>query len=208
MSDTTNISVLKVGFIRLDIENLYHYANFTEKSLKTEVEEINAFIKVHGTQPSVDEEWWNVSEVFPHLHRSAVLLSVFAFFEHNLNVVCDSLAQEHDKLLRVSDLHGRGLKRAKIYLSKEIGIIFPSESESWRELSLLQKLRNVVAHRDGLLKEDDKELKMYIEKSYYVSIDSTGHVRLKEGILTHLLQHLEWFFIDLGTAISAQEQTT
>lgn len=201
MNNALNKSALRVGSIRLDIENFYHYANFTEQSLKTELKEIEDYIQAHGRQPSVDEEWWNVSEVFPHLHRSAVMLSIFAFFEHNLNVVCDTLAQEHDKRLRVNDLYGRGLKRARIYLSKEIGIPFPSESESWKELSLLQKIRNVIAHRDGMLKEGDKELMEYIKKTNCISINNDGHVRLHEGILTYLLDHLELFFKELGTAI-------
>ncbi len=185
------------------MENLHHYANFTEKSLKVEMEEIEAFVQSHGRQSSIDEEWWNVSEVFPHLHRSAILLSVFAFFEHNLNAVCDSLAEEHGKRLRVTDLSGRGLERAKTYMSKEIGIAFPSTSESWQELSQLHSLRNVIAHRDGLLKPEDKALKEYIAHSHYISVDLEGRVRLHEGILTYLLDHLELFFKDLGAAICA-----
>src|SRR5579859_3739221 len=203
MTDVPNKSALRVGKIRLDMENLHHYANFTEKSLKAEMEEIEAFVQAHGRQPSIDEEWWNVSEVFPHLHRSAVLLSVFAFFEHNLNAVCDSLAEEHGKRLRVTDLSGRGLARAKTYMSKEIGIPFPSTSGSWQELSQLHSLRNVIAHRDGLLKPEDKSLKEYIDKSNYISVDIEGRVRLHEGILTYLLDHLELFFKDLGAAICA-----
>jgi|SRR3990170_4827111 len=201
MANDLNKSALRVGKIRLDIENLYHYANFTEKSLKAEMKEIETFVQTHGRQPSIDEEWWNVSEVFPHLHRSAILLSIFAFFEHNLNVVCDSLAQEHGKRLRVIDLSGRGLQRAKTYMSKEIGLSFPSTTESWQELAQLHALRNVIAHRDGMLKTDDEPLKEYIAKSRYISVDLEGRVRLHEGILTHLLDHLELFFKDLGAAI-------
>jgi hypothetical protein len=165
------------------------------------MEEIEVFIKAHGRLPSIDEELWNVSEIFPHLHRSSILLSVFAFFEHNLNAVCDSLAQEHGKRLRVTDLSGRGLERAKTYISKEIGITFPSMSEPWQELSKLHSLRNVIAHRDGLLKPEDNPLKEYIEKSHYISVDLEGRVRLHEGILNHLLDHLELFFKELAAAI-------
>lgn len=198
-------SARQVNEILFDIGNFYHYANFIEKSLKVEIDEIGTFIQTYGRQPSVDAELWNVSEVFPHLNRSAVLLSVFAFFEHNLNAVCDTLAKEHGKILRVTDLNGRGLERAKTYISKVIGIAFPATSNSWQELANLRQLRNAIAHRDGLLKED-KGLKEYITKSDYISIEHDGHVRLHEGILQYLLDHLELFFKDLETAIANETE--
>lgn len=202
MNDPISKSAIRVGKILVDLENLAHYANFTEKSLRGEMEEINAFIREHGRQPSIDDELWNVSEVFPHLHRSAALLSIFAFFDHNLNAVCDALAEEHGKRLRVVDIHGRGLARAKIYLSKEIGIAFPGTSEAWQELAQLNDLRNAIAHRDGLLRPEDKGLRNYIAKSQYVTIDKVDNrVRLQEGILKLLLGNLEVFFRDLGDAI-------
>jgi hypothetical protein len=154
--EMSSTSTVQLASILNELQPLFHYANLIEKSLKNEAEEIIEFMKEHGDLPSIDEELWHVQEIFPYLQRSAAFLSVFAFVEHNLNLVCETLKEEYDRKLSFKDLNDKGLERIKNYMKKEIGIDFPDQTESWNEIKSMNKVRNVIAHRNSEVNPDDK----------------------------------------------------
>ena len=52
---------------------------------------------------------------------------------------------------------GRGIERAKIYLSKIAEIEFPSESAEWERILRFRDLRNVLVHEAGYLDEEKNQ---------------------------------------------------
>ena len=201
MNKNSSKSAYQIGAIRLDLDNMYHFANLIEKSLANEVVEVKEFRSKYGDSPSLGNELWNLTEVLPYLYRGSAILTVLGFFEHNLNVVCESLRKEFNKEVKVTDLNGKGLRRSKLYISKEIGIKFPANSEAWQYLLKLSDIRNLIAHRDSLIKENDPDLIRFIKNTPYLSIDITNRVRLHEGALNNLIDYLHIFFKELSEAI-------
>lgn len=202
ISPTHNsISVLQTGAIRANLDEMEEFANFLERSLENAVTEIEESIDKHVTQSSADEELWNVTENFPYLFRASALISILGFFEHNLNVVCDALRKEFSKEVKITDLPGKGLKRSKQYISKIIGVNFPANSESWKILLKLSEIRNLIAHRDSHIKNDDPDLLRFINDNQYLSIDFTNRVRLHKGALNYLIDYMHSFFNELSEAI-------
>ncbi len=196
-----SISALQTGAIRANLDEMEEFANFLEKSLENAVTEVEESIDKHETQSSADEELWNVTEIFPYLFRASALLSILGFFEHNLNVVCDALRKEFDKEVKITDLPGKGLKRSKQYISKVIGVNFPANSESWKILLKLSEIRNLIAHRDSQLKNNDPDLLRFINDNQYLSLDLTNRVRLHKGTLNYLIDYMHSFFNELSEAI-------
>ena len=197
-----SISALQTGAIRANLNEMEEFANFLEKSLENAVTEVEESIDKHETQASADEELWNVTENFPYLFRASALLSILGFFEHNLNVVCDALRKEFSKEVKITDLPGKGLKRSKQYISKVIGVNFPANSKSWKILLKLSEIRNLIAHRDSQIKNDDPDLLRFISENQYLSLDLTNKVRLHKGALNYLIDYMHSFFNELSVAIS------
>ncbi len=182
-----------------DLDNLRRFADGIENSLRAEVRQTQQ-------QPSVDDDsLWRLTEVLPWLYRGAALLTILGFLEHNLNAVCETLRREHGCETAITDLPGKGLRRARHYLRKHIGIDFPSQSRAWKQLLKYADIRNLIAHRDGLIKDDDPELLRFIDTEPRLSVDS-GRVRLHEGALAELIGHVQGFFEELAGAVDDAAQ--
>ena len=201
----SSLSTLKLANILNELQPLFHYANLIEKSLKNEEDEIIKFMKKYEDMPSVDEELWHVQKIFPYLQRSAAFLSVFAFIEHNLNLVCETLRKEYNRNLSFKDLNDKGLERIKNYLKKEIGIDFPDQTESWNEIKSMNKVRNVIAHGNSEVDPDDSNLIEYIDKNSYFDVQDNT-LLLQEGAVKYLLSYIEIFLKELSCAISNKFQ--
>ena len=193
--------------IKDELGKLRHYANLIEKTLDREVEELQAFnITTEGEYKKYTEnELWNLTEVFPSLQREAALLSIFGFMEHNLYGLCARLQRESGLTVAATDLKGRGLFRVKEYLKKVIGIEFPVASESWKTLLELSRIRNVLSHRNGFLKEghpDSVAARNFAERNpMLLVVWVEDRLRLQEGILRFCLDHYVVFLDEVIDAI-------
>jgi len=94
-------------------------------------------------------------EEFPSLHRSSLLISAIRFFEHTLDEVCRKLTAESPSDISMTDLAGRGISRAKIFLSKIAGIEEPFKLPEWQRIQRYQDIRNVLVHQNGRLQRDN-----------------------------------------------------
>ena len=186
-------SVEQIRTICFDLDNLRRFADGIENSLRFEVRQTQ--------QPSAaDEGLWRLTETLPWLYRGAALLTILGFLEHNLNAVCETLRREHDCETAITDLPGKGLRRSKHYLRKHIGIDFPAHSRAWNRLLKYADIRNLIAHRDGLIKDDDPELLRFIDTEPRLTVDA-GRVRLHEGAPGELIGHVQEFFEQLAGAV-------
>jgi hypothetical protein len=193
-------SAARIEAIRRDLDSLYQFARRMEHNLQHEIRELKQ-PPADRDRPAADDGVWKLSDRLPYLYRGSALLTILGFFEHNLNAVCESLRKEHGVTTGITDLPGRGLRRSKLYITKHIGLPFPSDSESWGLVLKYADIRNLIAHRDSLVKDDDPELIRFIEADPHLSIDETRRVRLHEGALIELLDHLHRFFQALSESI-------
>ncbi len=194
-------SAQQIEAIRVNLDQMEEYVNFLEKYLQNAVNQVESSIEEQGKQKLLAEELWNAKEIYPCLFRASALLSILGFFEHNLNVVCETLRKEFGKETKVTDLPGKGLKRSKLYISKKIGVDFPANSESWNRLLKLSDVRNLIAHRDSQIKDNNPDLVRFIKENQYMSIDLTNRVRLHKGALNYLVNYLHEFFKELAERI-------
>ena len=55
--------------------------------------------------------------------------------------------------LSITDLSGKGIDRSTAYLEKVAGLQGLKASEEWNVLKTLQRIRNVIVHGDGKLRD-------------------------------------------------------
>ena len=89
------------------------------------------------------------------LGYSAVAL-IHSVIEAQLTATATRLRQLHGYSLKVNELRGDPLERAKIYLTKVAGIQVGSDN-GWQVLQDLAELRNIIIHRRGRQGSDLKD---------------------------------------------------
>src|SRR3989338_2975782 len=89
------------------------------------------------------------------LGYSAVTL-IHSVVEAQLTATATRLRQLHGYSLKMNDLRGDPLERAKIYLTKVAGIQVGSDN-GWQVLQDLAELRNIIVHRRGRQGADLKD---------------------------------------------------
>lgn len=166
------------------------------------VEEEDRF---HHTLHGLDGETWHLetlfSERFPALQRAATFLVVWGAFEHSLDELCREVAVAAKLKLKVTDLDGRGIRRARAYLTKVAELLGDNILDSgWQELVNLQALRNVFAHRDGTLTDNDKHQREYAAQSPHITL-SGSTVVLQPTFMPYVLETQQSVLLLLKQAV-------
>lgn len=173
----------------------------------------NSFTAAIEEYRGLNSELWDLEslfeEYFPSLLRRSALLTVWGYFEHELDKLCSLYKSERRFILGVSDIEGKGIDRSTKYLAKVAGLNVHHNTEDWREINRIRELRNKIAHQDGRLittkGQPALNLISYVEQSPFLKKD--GHeVVLKEGFLKHVVDTFAAYFKLIGDSI--KENTT
>lgn len=144
-----------------------------------------------------DTERYHLDSVFeryfPSLQRTAALLTLYSFFESELNAVCDMVKKAGAYELAFSDLDGKGIDRARNYLHKVALIDTKGGEGRWLAVTTIQSLRNRFVHANGYLVGADKRLAEHVKASPYLEQES-DLIEIKAGYLGYVLQTFEEYF--------------
>jgi hypothetical protein len=176
------------------------YLNLVCDALKKEEKEISKLIKEQKAESSTntDLEFWIEAEaeyllVYRNLAFESFIIWLCGYLEKELNNLCDRLKKRHNLNLKLSDITGKGIKRARIYMEKVCGLVLPEE-DIWKELIYLTEIRNVIVHNDGIIMSSriEKDIKRFIdqqnpEEITYVK-NSRGRIVLRKGYCLRALK--------------------
>ncbi|NHC63073.1 hypothetical protein [Paenalcaligenes suwonensis] len=142
-------------------------------------------------------------EYFPNLQRRSALITLFAFFEHELNKLCALFQATEKYQLSLKDVAGVGIARARTYLSKVALVDLTDPPKPWSDIKNIQALRNLVVHADGRLPQDGQTdrsaLHKYIENNELLTGDR--EVVLRAGYLKYSLTCFDEYFTQIDKAI-------
>ena len=155
---------------------------------------------------------WNLEslfeEHFPSLQRRSAFLTVWGYFEHELDKLCALCKAEKRFRLDLSDMNGKGIDRSTAYLEKVAGISMRCDSQEWKQIKTIRELRNKIAHQDGRLVSKQGrpalEIISYVEKSPFLKKDTDG-VILKKGFLKCVVDAFRAYFELIGESIKENE---
>jgi hypothetical protein len=155
--------------IGLDFDNLRVHCEFVKSSLVDEKERFEKFAEERTQELNEDqkadfyefygEEIWQISDLLPSLQWMSTFLLSYGIFEKALNGMCHTVGRIKSSPLNLSDMAGKGIERAKLYLSKNCGVTSPFNSPEWVKIQNISKIRNVLAHASGELDLDQKHHK-------------------------------------------------
>lgn len=162
------------------------------------------FITVHK---GLDDGTWDLGaiflEYFPNLQRRSALITLFAFFEHELNRLCALFQATENYQLTLKDVAGTGIERARTYLSKVALVDLTDPPKPWSDIKNIQALRNLVVHADGRFPQDGptdrSALRKYVEDNEFLTGDR--EVVLRAGYLKYALTCFDGYFKQVDKAI-------
>jgi len=118
-------------------------------------------------------------EAIPETASNAFIAYLHGMVEYGLSSVCNTLYEKKKLPLRMNDLTGSPMERAKNYLTKLAGIRLGSDP-SWPVLMDLAQLRHLILHAGGEVEGSsniEKEIKR-IQKRYPNEISIHDHYLL------------------------------
>jgi hypothetical protein len=173
-----------------------------------EDEEYMDFVETHD---GLDSGTWDLrtvfKEFFPNLQRGSAFLTVLGYFEHELDDLCVLFQSEKGFKISYRDLKADGIDRSTSYLDKVAGLNLQKEKSSeWNRMKGLQGVRNAVAHRDGRLNADDKNVREVLAKlGPMASVNGSDQIMLNEGFLKNVTEACKDYFRFIDRSIQAKE---
>jgi hypothetical protein len=160
----------------------------------------------------LDGDSWNLDdmfeEYFPSLQRRSALLTVWGFFEHELDRLCLLYQSEKGFRLAFSDLSGKGIDRSTTYLEKVAGLEGLKASREWNDIKTIQNIRNVIAHDDAKLRDHQGKPKDRVIKDM-AKIGFLGgddELILEEGCLSRVVGACKSYFKRVAESVDVREK--
>lgn len=159
----------------------------------------------------VDGHMWDLNSVFaeyfPNLQRGSAAVTLFAFFENEMNRLCHLLQKVDGAKVTLKDLQGEGIERATNYLSLIVGIDAHKDKAEWNEIVGIRTFRHTWVHAAGRLPKpphDDKSpICRYVKASAFLEpVDR--NIRIKPGFLVHVLTTFDRYLERINDSLQAK----
>jgi len=145
---------------------------------------------------------------FPRILEASLFITLYAFLEHTLIQLCGIIGIRGGYSLRVSDVKGRGVEAARIYIKKAAELPFPDESRGWRDIQIYRLIRNCIVHQDGRVSDNDRKLQEGIRRfgTQGLSVNIIGgEIELSKPFCIEFIRTMEEFLKTLFDGIAAQD---
>lgn len=144
---------------------------------------------------------------FETIFYSSSLIFLYAMFEHDLNELCNKIKKIEGFSLSVYDLNGKGIKRARNYLTKVASIDFESSLDNeWHILNNFGKIRNALVHNEGRIKKDElNSINQLVKKVNGVDIDQNKVLISSNDLLLELIDKIKRFLNEITSQIISQK---
>ncbi|HGG8828599.1 TPA: hypothetical protein ACJJ1H_004624 [Enterobacter kobei] len=149
-------------FTTIDLHNYAAYNNYSEDNIKKSNDmlcnEINEHLKNNGGEyhediiDSYSQEIREFGEFYPPMHRKAMVITLYNFFEHQVKTLC----AEINKLLPqdMSDKYLKEvcIKRYRQFLRREASFDINQGNllwKRWEDMLKVEQIRHVLVHSEG-----------------------------------------------------------
>lgn len=201
-------------------EDIEHFKYFTISAIQHEKKKIQERFKdtheksreeIERYMDWYGEEYYMVEDIFSKISLNSFIIILYSYIESGLNSFSDALYYDESNKgnvqgggpiqIRYTDIKGKGIDRAKVYLEKVFRVDLQAGKQPWQEIKALQKIRNVIVHEEGWASDDmpnDSCIRDCMEKGQ-VEIErrndgSSGKVIVKPEYLDRILNQARLFF--------------
>ena len=205
-----------IHFVKDEIDILRAFAIGIEKTIEESKEKFSSSVQeevINVDTPGettvnyldgLDDMTYHLPTIFlqhfPNIHRRSALITFYSFLEDSLYSLCSRFKNELDPKISLNDLKGDGVKKYKTYLEKVVGLDLTEFNSVWGKITNIQKIRNVIVHEGGYVKEDNEAVMNCIKYTPNVLLISQSIV-LENEFLQYVLDILKKYFECVDKAI-------
>ncbi len=191
-------------------DDLEKFKSFTllaiKNELKIEKERTDSLIQ-NGEEYVDGSGYLLIKDLFENLSLRSFVVILYSFIEDMLNKLCDPSLVDGDHGLEVrgikpltlkyTDMKGKGVKRARLYLEKVIGLNLHTSDQPWSEIDTLRKIRNSIVHEKGKANDEimkDANIKQHLKNDRLFIFDD---VEINSKYLDFILPIVRTFFKEI-----------
>lgn len=158
-------------FTTLDLHNYDAYNKYSENNIKKSnsnlCNKINKQLKKssedyhEGILDSYSSEIQELSDIYPPMHRKAMVITLYNFFEHQIKTLCAEinmlLPQDMSAKYKFNDV---SIKRFRQFLRREAcfdinqgGVLW----KQWEDMLKVEQIRHVLVHSEGEIEKHRAE---------------------------------------------------
>lgn len=171
-----------------------------EKEFESQTERYN-LLSANQRHELIEKYGWELTSnqsAFPEMLRGSVLISIYNLMEHQLNNVCHGFEYSSASKIKLNDLNGKGIERARIFLIKIADIDFSSLNTQWEFIKSLNLIRNNIVHSGTILPPDkNHKLNKFIDSHPGLRRGSNGELIINEGFIQQTIDIIMDFFNSL-----------
>ncbi len=136
-------------------------------------------------------EYYNIELHHIDIHRKSCLVTLYSYLESFLNHLCECLYKLNNYPVEYTDLEGKGIIRARLYLDKIVGVDFNKINSEWASIKNLNLIRNSIVHNSG--KSDREKIDRIIKNEPNLSLNMFNEIRIKDDYINEAINQIEVF---------------
>ena len=138
----------------------------------------------------MSDEYWKYKDDHPQIVRQSFFLQAYFSFEHLLNDICK---MQQNLQLSLKDINGQGLERAKLYISKVIGLPNPFNNHLWRQIQYYNTVRNLYVHNAGEFDVNNNKHRLAKDNLNYISVNRSEEFILEKEFCIEVIETFRLF---------------
>ena len=144
---------------------------------------------------------------FPVLVLHMTFCAMFAYLEHELIHVCDSLRVFRRLGKNVRDEKDKGIIGAKRYLTKVAMLPIPDASKEWAKICAYGRIRNLIMHCDSrVLRKHKANFERDTKLTGPIEIDVQGRLKLSKQYCLGAINTIQTFFGNLTELLPSETE--
>ncbi|MBK5270335.1 MAG: hypothetical protein JJE22_04900 [Bacteroidia bacterium] len=191
-------------FVHGLFEKLFHLEDFITSTDKYLKKELFQRIKIEKKLKNINSIYGaenQLENVFPEILWRTTFLHIYNLAESSLDEICRNIQEVENYDLMISDMFGKGINRAALYLQKVAKKNQSFQTEYWYKLNDFNKIRNILVHSGAIVGINNKEIIRIINKYTDKGIslpDFDGYeyseINFKKEFCVYTLETVKTFF--------------
>jgi len=178
--------------------------NQQDERVQKELESVLGKYPDSDRQDIIESYGWDLhlnQYKYPEIHRTALVVAIYVFVEDQLNGLCETLGESLNTGLRHTDLSGKGIERALLFLSK-IALFNKDAIPTLMFVRDVNKLRNKIVHAGGILPSAQADkLNIFVKSTLGLRGEPGARVHIGSDFIDHLINRLISFFDELDEQV-------
>ncbi len=206
-------------FVIHRLDEMEEFKQFTLNSIEDEKKSISArfdrdtkYLSAEQKEEYFDwnsEDYFIIEDVFPQISMKSFIVILFSYIEDGMNTLCNAeysdKARYHKKegleefRVKYTDMQGKGISRAKLYMEKIIGRNLHSDKKPWSEIETLRKIRNTIVHDDGNANDslkNDANFKQHLLDGR-LKLGNHDKIKIEPTYLGYILTKVREYFSEI-----------